>query len=306
MRFCQAFMTELSKYIGPNKDAPAGDIGVGAREIGYLFGQYKRIENEFAGILTGKPIGFGGSLIRTEATGYGCAYFVENMLNERGDSIKGKKCVVSGSGNVAQYTVEKIQQLGGTAHTLSDSGGYIYDADGIDEEKLDFIKELKNQKRGRISEYADKFKNAQYHEGRRPWSEACDIAFPSATQNEINGQEAKQLIANGCIAVGEGANMPSDLEAIKVYLDAKILYAPSKAANAGGVAVSGLEMSQNSLRLSWSAEEVEDRLRNIMKAIHNQCVEYGRESSDYINYVKGANIAGFVKIADATIAQGIV
>ncbi len=306
MRFCQSFMTELSKYIGSNTDVPAGDIGVGGREIGYLFGQYKRLQNEFTGILTGKPIPFGGSLIRTEATGYGCAYFVENMFNEKGDSIKGKKCIVSGSGNVAQYSVEKVQQLGGSVHTMSDSGGYIYDPDGIDEEKLDFIKELKNQRRGRISEYADKFKNAQYHEGKRPWSEDCDVAFPSATQNEINGEEAKQLIENGCIAVGEGANMPSNLEAIKTFLDAKILYAPSKAANAGGVAVSGLEMSQNSLRLAWSAEEVEDRLKNIMQSIHSQCAEYGRESSDYINYVKGANIAGFVKVADATIAQGVV
>lgn len=305
MRFCQAFMSELSKYIGPNIDVPAGDIGVGGREIGYLFGQYKRLQNEFTGILTGKPIPFGGSLIRTEATGYGCAYFVENMLNEKDDSIKDKKCIVSGSGNVAQYTVEKIQQLGGTAYTMSDSGGYIYDPDGISEEKLDFVKQLKNEKRGRISEYADKYKNAKYHDGERPWSVECDIAFPSATQNEINGAEARQLIKNGCIAVGEGANMPSDLEAIKTYLDAKILYAPSKAANAGGVAVSGLEMSQNSLRLAWSAEEVEDRLKNIMQSIHSQCVEYGRESSDYINYVKGANIAGFVKVADATIAQGV-
>ncbi|MEM8893040.1 MAG: NADP-specific glutamate dehydrogenase [Bacteroidota bacterium] len=306
MRFCQSFMTQLSKYIGPHVDIPAGDIGVGAREISYMFGQYKRMKEEFTGILTGKAVEFGGSLIRKEATGYGCVYFVENMLNRKGDSVKGKTCVVSGSGNVAQHTVEKIIHLGGKAVTLSDSGGFVHDPDGIDQEKLDWVKELKGVKRGRISEYIKKYPNATYHADQRPWTVACDIAFPSATQNEINGNEAKVLIDNGCIAVGEGANMPSDLEAIHTYLEAKILYGPSKAANAGGVAVSGLEMTQNSMRLNWTEEEVENKLKDIMMKIHQQCVEYGQESSDYINYVKGANIAGFVKVADATIAQGVM
>lgn len=306
MRFCQAFMTELSKYIGPNTDVPAGDIGVGGREIGYLFGQYKRLQNEFTGILTGKPIPFGGSLIRTEATGYGCVYFVENMLNHKGNSVKGKTCVVSGSGNVAQYTVEKILHLGGKAVTLSDSGGFIHDPDGIDQEKLDWIKELKGARRGRISEYVQQYPSASYHADQRPWSVKCDVAFPSATQNEINGKDAQTLLDNGCIAVGEGANMPSDLDAIHIYLKSKILYGPSKAANAGGVAVSGLEMTQNSMRLNWTSEEVEDKLKDIMQKIHSQCIHYGQESADYIDYVKGANIAGFVKVADATIAQGVV
>lgn len=306
MRFCQAFMTELSKYIGPNTDVPAGDIGVGGREIGYLFGQYKRLQSEFTGILTGKPIPFGGSLIRREATGYGCVYFVENMLNHKGNSVKGKTCVVSGSGNVAQYTVEKILHLGGKAVTLSDSGGFIHDPDGIDQEKLDWIKELKGVKRGRISEYVEQYPSASYHADQRPWSVKCDVAFPSATQNEINGKDAQTLLDNGCIAVGEGANMPSDLDAIHIYLKSKILYGPSKAANAGGVAVSGLEMTQNSMRLNWTSEEVEDKLKDIMQKIHSQCIHYGQESADYIDYVKGANIAGFVKVADATIAQGVV
>ncbi|MEQ9300207.1 MAG: NADP-specific glutamate dehydrogenase [Cyclobacteriaceae bacterium] len=306
MRFCQAFMTELSKYIGPNTDVPAGDIGVGGREIGYLFGQYKRLQNEFTGILTGKPIPFGGSLIRTEATGYGCVYFVENMLNHKGNSVKGKTCVVSGSGNVAQYTVEKILHLGGKVVTLSDSGGFIHDPDGIDQEKLDWVKELKGVKRGRISEYVEQYPSASYHADQRPWSVKCDVAFPSATQNEINGKDAQALLDNGCIAVGEGANMPSDLDAIHIYLKSKILYGPSKAANAGGVAVSGLEMTQNSMRLNWTSQEVEDKLKDIMQKIHSQCIHYGQESADYIDYVKGANIAGFVKVADATIAQGVV
>ncbi len=306
MRFCQSFMTQLAKYIGPNIDVPAGDIGVGAREISYLFGQYKRMKDEFTGILTGKDIAFGGSLIRKEATGYGCVYFVENMLNHKGDSVKGKTCVVSGSGNVAQYTVEKVLHLGGKAITLSDSGGYIHDPDGIDQEKLDWVKDLKTVRRGRISEYVEQFPRASYYADQRPWSVPCDIAFPSATQNEINASEAQTLIDNGCMAVGEGANMPSDLDAIHIYQKAKILYGPSKAANAGGVAVSGLEMTQNSMRLHWNGEELEEKLQDIMKKIHKQCVEYGKESSDYINYVQGANIAGFVKVANATIAQGVM
>lgn len=306
MRFCQSFMTQLGKYIGKDIDVPAGDMGVGAREISYLFGQYKRIYDEFTGILTGKGLDFGGSLIRTEATGYGSAYFLNEMLNTKGESLKGKKCIVSGSGNVAQFTVEKVLHLGGTVHTMSDSSGFIYDPEGIDQERLDWIKDLKNDRRGRIGEYAEKFKKAEYHEGKRPWDVPCDVAFPSATQNEINAKDAKVLLDNGCKALSEGANMPSDLDAIKIFRNSHILYGPSKAANAGGVAVSGLEMTQNSMRLSWTGEETEAKLRDIMKKIHEQCENYGRENSEYVDYVKGANIAGFVKVADATIAQGIM
>jgi len=305
MRFCQSFMTELSRHIGPNTDVPAGDIGVGGREIGFLFGQYKRLRNEFTGVLTGKGIEWGGSLIRPEATGYGQVYFAEEMLKTRGDSMKGKVCTVSGSGNVAQYATEKATELGAKVVTLSDSGGYIYDPAGIDKEKLEYVMWLKNVKRGRIKEYADKY-GATYVEGKRPWEVKCDVALPSATQNEINGEEAKMLIANGCFVVSEGANMPSTPEAIDVYLDAKILYGPGKAANAGGVATSGLEMSQNSLRLSWTREEVDQRLHQIMKDIHANCVKWGKEDNGYINYMRGANIGGFVKVADAMLAQGIV
>lgn len=306
MRFCQSFMTELSKHIGGFTDIPAGDIGVGGREIGYMFGQYKRLRNEFTGVLTGKGLVFGGSLIRTEATGYGCVYFVNEMLKTKGDTFKGKKCVVSGSGNVAQYTVEKLLQLGAKIYTMSDSSGYIYDSEGITQEKLDWVKNLKNVKRGRISEYATEFASAKFFKGERPWGVACDIAFPSATQNEIDGDDARKLIANGCMAIGEGANMPSNLEAIDVFKDAKILYGPAKASNAGGVAVSGLEMTQNSIRLSWTREETEEKLRNIMADIHSQCVQYGQEEGGYVNYVKGANIAGFVKVADSMNAYGAV
>ncbi|MBN2427076.1 MAG: NADP-specific glutamate dehydrogenase [Deltaproteobacteria bacterium] len=305
MRFCQSFMTELQRHIGPDTDVPAGDIGVGGREIGYLFGQYKRIRNEFTGVLTGKGLNWGGSLIRPEATGYGCVYFVEEMLKEKGDSLRKKTCAVSGSGNVAQYTVEKLNQLGAKVVTLSDSQGYIYDENGIDEEKLDFVFELKNIKRGRIKEYADKFK-CQYFEGKRPWGVKCDAAFPSATQNEIDEDDARQLVENGCIAVGEGANMPTTPEGVDVFLGAKILYGPGKAANAGGVATSGLEMSQNSMRLSWPREEVDSRLHEIMVAIHKNCIQYGREADGYINYVKGANIAGFIRVADSMMNQGLV
>ncbi|RLD67675.1 MAG: NADP-specific glutamate dehydrogenase [Bacteroidetes bacterium] len=305
MKFCQSFMLELSRHIGPNTDIPAGDIGVGGREIGFLFGMYKRIRNEFTGVLTGKDLNWGGSLIRPEATGYGTVYFAENMLKFKGDSIKGKVCTVSGSGNVAQYTIEKVNDLGGKCVTLSDSGGYIYDPDGIDAEKLAYVMHLKNVKRGRIKEYAEKY-GVEYFAGQRPWGVKCDIAFPSATQNEVSEEEAKTLIANGCFVVAEGANMPSVPEAIEVYLKNKILYGPAKAANAGGVAVSGLEMSQNSLRLSWTREEVDERLLNIMKSIHETCVKYGKESEDYVNYVAGANIGGFVKIADSMLAQGVV
>ena len=304
MRFCQSFMTELQRHIGPNTDVPAGDIGVGGREIGFLFGQYKRLKNEFTGVLTGKGLNWGGSLIRPEATGYGAVYFAQEMLKTRGESLKGKICVVSGSGNVAQYTVEKVNQLGGKCVTLSDSNGYIYDPNGIDEKKLAFIMELKNVKRGRIKEYADKF-GVKYFEGKKPWAEKCDIAFPSATQNEIDGNDAATLVKNGCICVAEGANMPTTPEGIEVFLKAKILYGPGKAANAGGVATSGLEMSQNSMRLSWSREEVDKRLHEIMVNIHESCVKYGKEG-DFINYVNGANIAGFVKVAEAMIDQGLV
>lgn len=306
MRFCQSFMTELSRHIGANTDVPAGDIGVGGREIGYLFGQYKRLRNEFTGVLTGKGMSYGGSLIRPEATGYGTVYFAKSMLETKGESIKGKTIVISGSGNVAQYAAEKARQLGGKVVTLSDSSGFIYDKDGIDEEKLAFVMGLKNVKRGRIKEYVDQYPSAEYHEGKRPWGVKCDIALPCATQNELNGEEAKTLIANGCACVAEGANMPSTPEAIAVFHESKILYAPGKASNAGGVATSGLEMSQNSLRLNWTREEVDLKLHGIMNNIHVACVTYGKDDDGYVDYVKGANIAGFVKVADAMIAQGIV
>lgn len=305
MRFCQSFMTELQRHIGPNTDVPAGDIGVGGREIGYMFGQYKRLRNEFTGVLTGKGIEWGGSLIRPEATGYGTVYFAEQMLKMRGLDFKGKTVTISGSGNVAQYAVEKVNMLGGKVITLSDSNGYIYDADGIDDEKLAFVLDLKNVKRGRIQDYCLTYKNAKYYEGQRPWGVKCDIALPCATQNEINEQDARTLVENGCYLVAEGANMPSTPEAVEVFLNAKILYAPGKASNAGGVATSGLEMTQNSMRLPWSREEVDARLHQIMCDIHSTCVKYGDEG-DYINYVKGANIGGFIKVADAMIAQGLV
>jgi len=304
MSFCQSFMTELCRHIGPNTDVPAGDIGVGGREIGFMFGQYKRIRNEFTGVLTGKGLNWGGSLIRPEATGYGTVYFAQEMLKTRGLDFSGKTVAISGSGNVAQYAVEKVLELGGKVVTLSDSSGSIYDGAGIDSEKLAFVMELKNVKRGRIKEYADKY-GVDYWEGERPWKVKCDVALPCATQNEVNAAEAKTLIDNGCICVAEGANMPSEPEAINVYLDNKILYGPGKAANAGGVAVSGLEMSQNSQRLNWTREEVDNRLSSIMKSIHTSCVEYGKEG-EFINYVKGANIAGFVKVADAMLDQGVV
>jgi len=304
MRFCQSFMTELCKYIGPDTDVPAGDIGTGGREIGYLFGQYKRIRNEFTGVLTGKGLHWGGSLIRPEATGYGATYFAQNMLGTRNDSFKGKVVAISGSGNVAQYACEKVTELGGKVVTLSDSAGFIYDKNGIDANKLAYLMELKNVKRGRIKEYADKF-GCEYFEGKRPWGVKCDVAMPCATQNEVNEEEAKTLIANGCFVVSEGANMPSTPDAIAVYTAAKILYGPGKAANAGGVAVSGLEMSQNSLRLSWTREEVDSRLKQIMKDIHTTCVTYGTQG-EYIDYVTGANIGGFVKVAEAMLAQGVV
>ena len=305
MRFCQSFMTELFRHIGPNTDVPAGDIGVGGREIGFLFGQYKRLKNEFTGVLTGKGREWGGSLIRPEATGYGATYFAEEMLKTRGDSLKDKIVTISGSGNVAQYATQKVTELGGKVVTLSDSSGYIYDPDGIDEEKLAYIMNLKNVKRGRIKEYAEKY-GCEYHEGQRPWGVKCDVAMPNATQNEINEDEAKMLVENGCMCISEGANMPSTPEATLVYQDAKILYGPGKAANAGGVAVSGLEMSQNSLRLSWTREEVDSRLQTIMKDIHETCVKFGKDDDGYIDYVKGANIGGFVKVADAMLAQGVV
>ena len=303
MRFCQSFMTELYRHIGPDTDVPAGDIGVGSREIGYMFGQYKRIRNEFTGVLTGKGINWGGSLIRPEATGYGCVYFAQNMLAVKGDSFEDKTVVISGSGNVAQYACEKAIELGAKVVTLSDSSGYIYDAAGIDTEKLAFVMELKNVKRGRIKEYAEKY-GCEFHEGR-PWGVTCDIALPCATQNELNGKEAKTLVDNSCACVSEGANMPTTPEAIEVFRAAKILFAPGKASNAGGVATSGLEMSQNSLRLSWTRKEVDAKLKAIMKDIHTSCVEYGSEG-EYIDYVKGANVAGFVKVADAMLDQGIV
>ncbi len=304
MRFCQSFMTELQRHIGPNTDVPAGDIGVGGREIGFMYGQYKRLRNEFTGVLTGKGLEWGGSLIRPEATGYGTVYFAKEMLATKGDDFKGKTVVISGSGNVAQYATEKCIQLGAKVVTLSDSKGYIYDKDGIDEEKLAFVLELKNVKRGRIKEYADKY-GCEYHEGQRPWGVKCDVALPCATQNEINKAEAETLVKNGCKAVAEGANMPSEPEAVEVFINNKILFAPGKAANARGVAVSGLEMSQNSMRYSWTREEVDAKLHQIMKDIHSTCVKYGKEG-DYVNYVNGANIGGFVKVADAMLAQGLV
>ncbi|MGB5189615.1 NADP-specific glutamate dehydrogenase [Robiginitalea sp.] len=306
MRFCHAFMTELCRHIGPNTDVPAGDIGVGAREIGFLFGMYKKIRNEFTGVLTGKGLSWGGSKIRPEATGYGTVYFAENMLKTRNETIEGKNVVISGSGNVAQFAAEKVLHLGGKVLTLSDSGGYIHDKDGIDEEKLAWVMDLKNERRGRISEYAEKYSSATYHEGETPWSVPCDMALPCATQNELDGKDAKKLIDNGCLCVAEGANMPSTPEAIHVFNEAKLLFAPGKASNAGGVATSGLEMSQNSLRISWTREEVDQRLRAIMEDIHDSCIEYGMESDGYCNYVKGANIAGFVKVADAMLAQGVI
>ena len=304
MKFCQSFMSELFRHIGPNTDVPAGDIGVGAREIGFLFGQYKRLRNEFTGVLTGKGLNWGGSLIRPEATGYGCVYFAQEMLRTKGDSIKGKTCLVSGSGNVAQHTVQKVSQLGGKAVTLSDSSGMIHDPSGIDDKKLAYVMELKNVKRGRIKEYADKYR-CEYYEGKRPWSIKCDVAFPSATQNEISKDDAKKLVDNGVICVAEGANMPTELDGVRLFLDAKILYGPAKAANAGGVAVSGLEMTQNSLRLSWTREEVDTKLQSIVRSIHESCVRYGKEDG-FTNYVKGANVAGFVKLADSMIDQGLV
>ena len=305
MRFCQSFMTTLFHHIGPDLDVPAGDIGVGAREIGYLFGQYKRLTNQFVGILTGKGLEYGGSLIRTEATGYGTVYMMEDMLALKKDSFEGKVCTVSGSGNVATYAVEKINHLGGKVVTLSDSSGYVHDADGIDADKLAWIVDLKTVKRGRISEYAKEYK-ATFHEGKRPWEVDCDLAFPCATQNEVSGDEARTLIKNGCIGVSEGANMPTVQDGIDAYQEAKILFAPSKAANAGGVAVSGLEMSQNSARISWTEDELQKLLRDTMRGIHDKCVEYGEESDGYVDYLKGSNIAGFVKVADAMLAYGVV
>ena len=305
MRFCQAFMSELYRHIGPDEDVPAGDIGVGGREVAYMFGMYKKLTHQFQGVLTGKGLEFGGSLIRPEATGYGNVYFLLNMLKTKNIDIKGKTVLVSGSGNVAQYTMEKLIQLGAKPVTCSDSDGYIYDPDGIDREKLDFIMELKNIERGRIKDYAEKY-GAKSVAGAKPWFETADIALPSATQNEINGEAAQALVDNGVIAVSEGANMPSTPEAIKIFQDAKILYAPGKAANAGGVAVSGLEMSQNSERLHWSREEVDQKLKDIMFDIHSNCVKYGTDADGYVNYVKGANVAGFLKVAKAMMAQGIV
>jgi len=305
MRFCQAFMTELQRHIGESTDVPAGDIGVGAREIGYLFGQHKRLVNEFTGVLTGKGLAFGGSLIRTEATGYGAVYFLQNMLNHTGDSVDGKTALISGSGNVAQYAAAKVLNLGGKVVTMSDSGGFIHDPDGIDDVKLEWLKNLKNVRRGRLNEYADEF-GVEYHAGQTPWGIPCDIALPCATQNEIGGADAKALIDNGCIAVVEGANMPCDLEAIAAFEKADMKYGPGKAANAGGVAVSGLEMSQNSLRMSWDEAHLDERLQDIMGNIHRQCVEHGAKSDAAINYVKGANIAGFVKVANAMMAYGVV
>ncbi|MGY0391395.1 NADP-specific glutamate dehydrogenase [Bizionia sp. KMM 8389] len=306
MRFCQSFMTELFRHIGPNTDVPAGDIGVGGREVGYMFGQYKRLKNEFTGVLTGKGISFGGSLIRPEATGYGCVYFAQNMLATKQDSLKGKTVVISGSGNVAQYACEKVTELGGKVVTMSDSSGYIHDEAGIDTEKLQYIMEIKNEKRGRIHEYLEKYPDATFHSGQRPWSVACDVAMPCATQNELNREEAETLISNNVLAVAEGANMPATPEAVEAFQKAKVMFAPGKASNAGGVATSGLEMSQNSLRYNWTREEVDSKLHQIMDDIHTSCVTYGTQEDGYIDYVKGANIAGFVKVADAMLAQGVV
>ena len=306
MRFCQAFMLELTRHIGADVDVPAGDIGVGGREVGYMFGMYKKLTHEFTGTFTGKGREFGGSLVRPEATGYGNVYFLQEMLKTKGDSVEGKRVLISGAGNVAQYTAEKVLQLGGKVMPMSDSDGYIYDPDGIDREKLDYIMELKNVYRGRIKEYVDRYPTAKYVEGERPWGEKADIALPSATQNELNEEQAKTLVANGVIAVSEGANMPSTPGAIRVFQEAKILYAPGKASNAGGVSVSGLEMSQNSGRISWSSEEVDNKLHWIMENIHENCVKYGTEADGYVNYVKGANVAGFMKVAKAMMAQGVV
>ncbi len=306
MRFCHAFMLELNRHIGPNTDIPAGDIGVGSREIGFLFGMYKKIRNEFTGVLTGKGRSWGGSLIRPEATGYGTVYFAQSMLQTKNMDFSGKNVVISGSGNVAQYAAEKALQLGAKILTLSDSQGYIYDKDGVDSKKLAFVMDLKNNKRGRISEYAKKYKSATFHKGKTPWEVKCDIALPCATQNELDGKGAKKLIKNKCICVAEGANMPSTPEAINEFHKSRILFAPGKASNAGGVATSGLEMSQNSLRISWTREEVDEKLKGIMKDIHDSCIEYGKEKDGYCNYAKGANIAGFVKVADAMLAQGVI
>lgn len=306
MRFCHAFMTELCRHIGPNTDVPAGDIGVGSREIGFLFGMYKKIRNEFTGVLTGKGLSWGGSKIRPEATGYGTVYFAQNMLKTKDEDFDGKTVVISGSGNVAQYAAEKVIQLGGKVITLSDSGGYIIDKEGVDEEKLAFVMDLKNNRRGRIAEYAEKYKSAEYHKGKTPWEVPCDIALPCATQNELDEKDATVLLENGCMCVAEGANMPCTAEAVHAFHDAKILFAPGKASNAGGVATSGLEMSQNSLRISWTREEVDERLKDIMEDIHDSCIEYGMEENGFCNYVKGANIAGFVKVADAMLAQGVI
>ena len=307
MRFCHAFMSELFRHIGPNTDVPAGDIGVGGREIGFLFGMYKKLQNEFTGVLTGKGMTWGGSLIRPEATGYGTVYFAEKMLQTKGDSIKGKTVCISGSGNVAQYAAEKIIQLGGKVITLSDSSGYILDSDGINKEKLAFVMDLKNNKRSRISAYVDTYTNAQFFAHKTPWEQACDVAMPCATQNELSGSAAETLLKNGCTCVSEGANMPSTKAAVAVFQKARILFAPGKASNAGGVATSGLEMTQNSLRFNWSREEVDEKLKDIMGNIHDKCIAYGKdEKTGYIDYVKGANIAGFVKVADAMLAQGVV
>ncbi len=306
MRFCHAFMAELFRHIGPNTDVPAGDIGVGAREIGFLFGMYKKIKNEFTGVLTGKGLSWGGSLIRPEATGYGAVYFAASMLKTKDESFEGKRVVISGSGNVAQFAAEKVLHLGGTVLTVSDSSGYILDEEGIDEEKLAYIMELKNEKRGRVNQYVDRYPNAKFFKGERPWSVKCDVALPCATQNELNGEEALQLIENGLMAVSEGANMPSTPEAVHAFQKHKVLFAPGKASNAGGVATSGLEMTQNSLRFNWTREEVDTKLKQIMEDIHDACIEYGTGEDGYIDYVKGANIAGFVKVADAMLAQGVV
>jgi glutamate dehydrogenase (NADP+) len=305
MRFCQAFMSELYRHIGPNTDVPAGDVGVGGREIGYLFGQYKKLVNEFSGVLTGKGLNWGGSLIRPEATGYGAVYFAQEMLATRGRSLQGSRALVSGSGNVAQYTVEKLLQLGAKPLTVSDSNGTIYDEDGIDQDKLRFVMDLKNKRRGRIREYVDKFPRAKYLEGQRPWAIPCDVAFPSAIENEVSGEDAKKLVDGGCVCVAEGANMPTAPEGVEVFLQAKICYGPGKAANAGGVATSGLEMSQNASHLNWTREEVDARLHQIMRSIHAACVQHGSESG-FVNYVKGANIAGFLKVADAMLDQGVL
>ncbi len=306
MRFCQSFMTELFRHVGHDVDVPAGDIGVGGREIGYMFGQYKRITNQFTGVLTGKGLEYGGSLIRPEATGYGAVYFLASMLETRGEGLTGKTAVISGSGNVATHAAEKVSQLGGTVLTLSDSQGFVHDPDGIDLEKIQWVKDHKTKRRGRISEYVDAFPRASFHEGQTPWGVACDVALPCATQNELHGADAKTLVDNGCMAVSEGANMPTDLDGVHAFKTAKLLYAPGKAANAGGVAVSGLEMSQNSERRMWKEEELQQLLLDIMEGIHTRCVEYGRVSDDYIDYVKGANIAGFKKVADAMLAYGVV